>query len=260
MTKKLLKISLIFAGLLSGCIHYYYVPNIQNVPMFTEKDEYRMSVSYGLSESVSTEIQAAYSVTDHLGVMTNWISARGIDNDENSWGTGNFLEGGLGYFRPLGKSGVVELYGGAGGSRQHHQYGIRDFDPYDTTIINNNAGTSVLSFARLFVQPSMGMSWKAFDFAFSTRFCSLFFNKIDNQIDRTRNEYEFNKLDFLVHNRNHLYFEPAITIRCGWDLVKVQLQGSMASYFNSKHYFDDYHITLGIYGAISGKEWKQAEK
>jgi len=227
------------------------------VPLFTGRDEYRMSLYSGVDEaSVSTEVQAAYSVTNHIGLMTNYISTRGIENSDESQGNGNFLEGGAGYFRTLGKSGVFEIYGGAGGSRQNHFYATRDFDPHDTLLYDISAGTSSLSFMRLFVQPSVGLSYDWLEFAFSTRFCRLSYNRIDNQIDRTRNEYEYDKLNSLVNDRNHLYFEPAITIRAGWDHVKIQLQGSIASYFNSNNYFNGYHLSLGIYGAISGKEWK----
>lgn len=64
--------------LLSSCSHYYYVPNVQNVPLFREKNEYRISGSYGFGdESSCAEVQAAYSVSDKIGIMTDFMSAKG---------------------------------------------------------------------------------------------------------------------------------------------------------------------------------------
>jgi hypothetical protein len=245
-------ISLFLVALLSSCSHYYYVPNVQNVPLFREKNEYRISVNYGVGESVCTEVQAAYSVTDKIGVMTNFMSAKGIDNSEDSWGKGNYLDGAIGYYKPLSKSGVFEIYGGIGGSKQHHQYNSEFFDPYNPVPSNSNAGKSDLSFAKLFVQPSLGMTSNGFDLAFSTRLCWLYFNKIDNHIDKLLNEFEFYKLNSIVRNRNFLFVEPALTIRGGWKNVKLQLQGSTATYLNNhKWYFNDYHLSIGLYVTIA---------
>ena len=59
------------------CSHYYYVPNVQNVPLFREKNQYRLSGSYGLgTETKCLEFQGAYSITDKLGIMTNFMSAK----------------------------------------------------------------------------------------------------------------------------------------------------------------------------------------
>jgi hypothetical protein len=250
--KKIL--TLLTAGLLFGCTHYYYVPNVQNVPLFKQNNEYRLSIISGFGESsFSKEIQAAYSVTNHFGVMANIISTKDLGNDVYSWGKGNYFEGAVGYFKPFGKSKVFEIYGGVGGSKQNHQYRPEMID----TI--NSAGTSELSFTRLFLQPSIGLTFNAFDIAFSTRICRLSFNNINNQIDRISNEYEFNKLNSIVQNKNFIFFEPALTIRGGWEYLKVQLQGEIESYFNNgKYSFDEFHISIGLYGAISARYLKNA--
>jgi len=71
------------------------------------------------------------------------------------------------------------------------------------------------------------MTFNGFDFAFSTRFNRLSFNKTKNQIDRTLNQHEFEKLYATAQTKNYLFFEPALTIRGGWKNIrssyKVQL-------------------------------------
>ena len=82
--KKQTAIIILISVLVTGCTQYYYVPNIQNVPLFREKNEYRATVAIGAGdESSCTEIQTAYSVTDNIGVMANFMTAKGA-NSSNS--------------------------------------------------------------------------------------------------------------------------------------------------------------------------------
>lgn len=245
-----------------SCSHYYDVPNVQNVPMFREKNEYRFSGAYGLgTETSCMELQGAYSVTRNIGVMSNFMYAKGIDNHEDSWAKGTYLDAAIGYYKPLQKSGVFEIYGGVGGSTQHHQYINTNFGSGNPPDKNPSAGTSELSFIKIFVQPSIGMTFNGFEFAFSTRFNRLTFNKTDNHIDKLLNEYEFDKLNTTAQTKNFLFFEPALTIRGGWKYLKVQLQGATASYLNNEHYhFDQYHISIGLNVAIVKRYLKDVSK
>ena len=245
-----------------SCSHYYYVPNVQNVPMFREKNEYRLSGTYGLgTETSCLEVQGAYSVTGNFGIMTNFMSAKGIENSAESWAKGSYLDAAIGYYKPLHKSGVFEIYGGVGGSKQHHQYRSEIYDPGNPAYNNFNAGTSDVTFIKIFVQPSIGMTFNGFDFAFSTRFNRLSFNKTDNHIDKLLNEHEFEKLNTTAQTKNFLFFEPALTIRGGWKYLKVQLQGATASYLNNEHYhFDQYHISIGLNVAIAKRYLKDVSK
>ena len=250
------------AAVFCSCSHYYYVPNVQNVPMFREKNEYRLSGTYGLgTETSCLEVQGAYSVTGNFAIMTNFMSAKGIENSAESWAKGSYLDAAIGYYKPLHKSGVFEIYGGVGGSKQHHQYRSEIYDPGNPAYNNFNAGTSDESFIKIFVQPSIGMTFNGFDFAFSTRFNRLSFNKTDNHIDKLLNDHEFEKLNTTAQTKNFLFFEPALTIRGGWKYLKVQLQGATASYLNNEHYhFDQYHISIGLNVAIAKRYLKDVSK
>jgi hypothetical protein len=249
--KKLTITSLIVSVLVCSCTHYYYVPNTQNIPLFREKNEYRFSGTLAEGwESSCKELQAAYSATDHIGLMANFMSARGGDiSDDKNWGKGNYFDCAIGYFKPVHKYGVFEIYGGLGRSNQHHHYIVPFY--MNGTTSSSFGGTSDLSFTKIFVQPSYGFTFNGFDIAASTRICVLSFNNIDNLISGNANEY--NSLNY-ISNRSHLFLEPAITIRGGWKYVKLQLQASTASYANNPDlHFESFHLGIGLYIAIAGR-------
>lgn len=237
--KKLTTITLFLAICLSSCTHYYYVSNTQNMPLFREKNEYRLSATIGEGdESTCIEAQAAYSLTDKIGVMTNFMSAKGGAVSDKDYGKGTYIDGAIGYYKPIGKIGVFEIYGGIGGSNQHHQY--------------SSNSTSDLSFAKFFIQPSFGLTFKLFDIGVSTRLGSLSYNKIENHIDSQLNKLEYDKLNIIARQSNYLFLEPAITVRGGWKYAKVQIQASPASFINKTQlHSEDYHFTIGIYIAIA---------
>jgi hypothetical protein len=249
--KKQLIALLFLPVLFCSCSHYYYVPNTQNVPLFREKNEYRFSGSLaGGEESSSKELQAAYSVTDHIGVMANFMSSKGgTISDNNNWARGNYLDAAIGYFKPVSKCGVFEIYGGIGGSNQHHHYLTSSY--MNGTISSSSGGFSDLSFTKIFVQPSFGFTLNAIDIAASTRICLLSFNSVVNQVSSDMNE--INTLNN-ISDEIHFFLEPAITIRGGWKYVKLQLQASTASYFNNPDLpFESYHISIGLSIAIAGR-------
>src|SRR5688572_358912 len=80
--------------MLSSCTHYYYMPNSQNIPLFEGRNEARLSVKAATGDEVNaTEVQAAYSPVNHLGVMLNYMSARGGASGEDN-GNGRLVEAG----------------------------------------------------------------------------------------------------------------------------------------------------------------------
>jgi hypothetical protein len=259
---KKLTASFLLTILFCSCSHYYYVPNVQNVPLFREKNEYRFSGAYGLgTETSCMELQGAYSITRNLGVMSNFMYAKGIDNHDDSWGKGTYLDAAIGYYKPIKKSGVFEIYSGVGGSTQQHQYRSEIFDSSNPYNGNLSAGTSDLSFIKIFFQPSIGMTFNGFEFAFSTRFNNLTFINIDNNIDKLSNKNEFDRLNSTAQIKNFMFFEPALTIRGGWKYCKVQLQGATASYLNNgRYHFDQYHLTIGLNIAIAKRYLKDESK
>lgn len=246
--KKLLATTFPLAVLLSSCSHYYYVSNVQNVPLFKEKNEYHISGAFGEGdESSCLEVQAAYSATDKIGIMTDFMSAKGGDFSNKNYGKGNYLEGAIGYYKPIKSEGVFEIYGGLGGGNEHHEY---------TSIFENQYyGSSELSLLKLFIQPSFGFTFKAFDIALSTRFSRLSYFNVDNNIYANYNSY--NELNTLS-DKSHYFIEPAITLRGGWKNIKVQFQAVYAGYLNNPRlYFgEETHVSFGIY-IVLAKRYRQ---
>ncbi len=223
------------AVLLSGCTHYYYVPNVQNVPLFKEKNEFRFSGSVGIGdESESYEIQAAHSVSDRIGIMGNFMYAQ--DNyEDNRYGKGSYFDGAIGYYKPIidedSGYGVFEIYGGIGRSTQHHLY--------------DNRARSDLSFIKLFIQPSFGLTTNFLDLAVSTRINRLSFGNANISKPIPSDQICPKELS----GKNYLLLEPAVTARFGWKNVKVQFQLEGVYDLNNSNpdFYEDYHISLGLY-------------
>jgi predicted porin len=224
-------LAILVALLLSSCTHYYYVANVHNVPLFKEKNEYRISGSLGSGdESTCIEVQAAYSVTDKIGIMANYMSAKGGDVTSHNYGSGNYIDGAVGYYKPVGRFGVFETYGGLGLINQRHEY---------------SSGSSDLSSLKFYIQPSFGFTSKFFDIAVSTRFSALTFNIKSNNIS---GNYELsNELNSLSTNVRY-YFEPAITLRAGWQYTKLQFQAAYSGNIihEDMQIGEDYHFSIGI--------------
>lgn len=245
---KLVTTTLFILVVLSSCTHYYYVANVQNVPLFKEKNEFRFSGTYGFGDySSCAEVQTAYSITNSIGIMANYMSAKGGKASDNSnYGRGGYFDGAIGYYKPILEHGVFEIYGGVGGSNQHHQYSSGFYNYY--------AGTSSLSFTKLFVQPSFGFTFNGIDIAASTRICSLSFHQIENQIDRQYAQADYDKLNN-ISKKSYFFLEPAITFRGGWKYVKLQLQAAFTNGLNKGDlsFAEPEHISLGLYIAFAGR-------
>ena len=195
-----------------------YMPNAQNVPLMKEKGEIRANV--GVSN-----YQGSYALTENIGLMLNgqyrnstFTGESGSYNYEYSssrW----LVEGGGGYFKPLGEDGVVEAYGGLG-------YGGVTFD---RSSQDSSGGTQVNSTDRynanmikLFIQPAIGVTSEYADFAFSMRFVGAKFSSIDT-IGYTEQDL-INEQISGVEKPFFAFIEPAITVRGGWKYVKFHTQ------------------------------------
>jgi len=249
---KNLKILILFpAILICSCTHYYYVANVQNVPLFREKNEYHFSGSYGVGMySNCFELQASYSLPYNIGLMANYMNAKGGDVSEKDYGKGNYFEGAIGYYKPFeGFEGVFEIYGGIGGGKQYHEYSTTHFDQWE--VYREYNGSSDLSFSRIFLQPSFGVTFNAFDVALSTRLNRLTFTDINNYITGISDADEVNYL----LEKSHYFIEPALTVRGGWKYVKFQFQALYSGHIgNTEYYFyEGMHYSAGLYFTIANR-------
>jgi hypothetical protein len=242
--------------LLSSCSHYYYVADNQNVPLFKEKNQYRLSGVFGFGdESKCIEAQAAYAISDKIGVLANFMSAWGGDVSDNDYGRGTCLDGGIGYFKPIKDYGVFEIYGGLGGSSQHHEYSGPHYDSFTGTIYTEYDGSSDLAFFKLFIQPSFGVTYSVFDFIASARFSSLSFISVENNI--YGNTYLYDDLNS-ISNNGQFFLEPAATLRGGWEKVKIQAQVSYIWHLNDGDLDigEATHFSIGLVFTLAKKSVK----
>ncbi len=241
--------AVVLAFTLNSCTHYYYIPNAQNVPLFREKNEFQGTLMVGGGNDISTaEVQAAYSITDNLALMTNFMSAKGGEKSNDEWGKGSYIDGAIGYYKPFNEVLVAEVYAGLGTCTQHHVY----------STDNYKNGTADLSFMKYFLQPSIGATFKAFDIAVSTRLSRLSFYDIENNI--TMDNQALYYVDTIAQNKTSYLFEPALTIRGGWKYVKLQLQFSSSKNLTHPNLrFEDSNVSLGLHFTIA-KRYKEIKK
>lgn len=112
MKKSLLFLSFGITLLLSGCVSTY-MPNVPNVPMFTEKGE--LSAGGHVTPKGNITFNTAYAVSDHFAVVLNgsMLNSERRKRDFRH----NLLEAGGGYFTTFGPENnrILEIYGGFGG-------------------------------------------------------------------------------------------------------------------------------------------------
>jgi hypothetical protein len=206
--------------IISSCTHVYYIPKALNVPLFREKNEFRGSVSYGFDEEFSsTDVQAAYAVTDNFAVMTNYMFSNGGHFYEKNKAKLNYFDGAAGYFKTIDNLWVFEIYGGFGAGSQHHEY--YTYHLFSTGNYTFD-GTSDLSFTKSFLQPSFGITLNMLDVGLSSCFSILNFNKLDNAI--SINSIYYGDLHSISQDIQSFLFEPALTVRAGWKYIKLQVQ------------------------------------
>lgn len=246
---KLPLVVLLSAMVNCGCSHYYYVANVQNVPLFQEKEDLRVSAFFGGGdESYSIELQTAYAAGEKVGLMADLMTAWGGKVSDNDYGRGTYVDGAIGYFKPLRETLVFEIYGGIGVSSQHHQYDQVDYNYWTGTIVSQDKGSSRLSFVKVFIQPSLGYKFHAFEAALSARTCLLSYTRIINNSTIA----DLNNIDDKIH---HL-IEPALTMRAGWKNIKLQAQFSISYYLGEPGFFsyEGVHLSGGFVFTIPTKK------
>lgn len=248
-------IPLIWIITILGCVPCYYTPNIQNVPMFKEAKEIRGSFSFQFgSYSSGYNIQTAFSVSNHVGIMLNYhhFSAsydEDIFNNFSKTGRfrGNMGEIGAGYFLGLNYNFMFETYAGIGWG------GVTNEVDEWTYTYKPDYWKSKVNYTRYFLQPAFGWSpVKYFSMAFSTRFCLLDYRKL-----KLYNATSTISLSDLIELDNNPAFliEPALTVRAGGEKVKFQLQTCVSYYPGNEYaYFDPMAVNLGVIFRLSPRK------
>jgi len=253
---KLLISALLSSIVHCSCTHYYYVANVQNIPMLQEKKDLYVSGFMGVGDgSQSIELQTAYAAGEKIGVMADFMTAWRGKVSNNDYKRGTYFDGAIGYFKPLSETLVFEIYGGAGISSQRHEY---EPDDYWTGVVSQYEGSSELSSVKFFIQPSLGFKMQPlfkltkpgfpFEFALSARTCRLSYTRLINNST-------FEDLDH-INEKKHYFIEPALTMRMGGENIKMQFQFSFSAYLGnpSLYFYEEVHLSGGVVFNIPPKK------
>ncbi len=204
--------------ILFGCVTLYK-PNAIHSPLLKEKGELTTSASLGLSGCGLYNVQAAYGLWNHTGVMIDGMyHARHSSNADSSVENLDmfFGEAGAGYFAAFGdsKNGLFQCYSGGG-------YGITTDKV--TTASPPDPEMNAKYFT-LFIQPGMAFTRKYFELAFDMRANYVRLFKIHAYL---YDQFEWWNTDFKFYSDTALYFmnlEPTVTARAGGEKWKGVMQ------------------------------------
>ena len=256
--KKITIVILIMA--LTGCAHYYYAPNAANIPLFKEKNTFKLKGGYSGDYYDGSDIQMAYSASKNIGVMVNSFFATETETVQgifsNTWshdesGKGSYIEAAVGYYQPFGehKVWIFETYGGAGVGGESHIYA--------------SSQSSKLHLTKYFIQPSLGYSAKKghLEVGLSSRFSALNLKVTHSDLSMQSNESEKHNLDYISLHPASILWEPSLMIAAGGEYVKFYLQATLSNNLNN-HYLpmDEGNMSVGIKVALKNSHRKNTTK
>ncbi len=198
-----------------------YIPNGANTPMFSRKGEAQINASVGSG----INIQGAYAVTDHFGIMANGYytnSTEDSGSNDTRKGSGQLFEGGIGYYNKSGAGLAFETYAGAG-------FGSVSIDRATSAPL---AATKFeASAVKFFIQPTIGYSGKNFEIGLTPRLTMLNYQKPATTYSKADLAvYKFVDID----QTNWMFFEPMLTIRGGGERLKGQIQAGHSFKINKE--------------------------
>jgi hypothetical protein len=210
-----------------SCTHVYYSPNSGNVPLFKKKGEARINGYYSLGSTITDnikggEVQAAYAVSNHVGVMLNtaFMGASNGSGSQKDAGNGSLIEAGAGYYKPLRKNYVFETYGGVGLGSVKNEY--------------STGGSSKINFSKFFVQPSFGYSITNFDIGLVSKFSFVNMTINHSTFPNGNDPFKTYDIDYIKANPFSVLWEPSLFLRIGFKTVKAQFQYTPSYNLNNK--------------------------
>lgn len=192
-----------------------------------------MAKELELTDSGLYNLQSAYAITNHIGIMMDGMyHNRHISSADSSVEKLNmfFGEAGAGYFSTFGKkkNGLFQCYGAGG-------YGVTSDKIDNTKQLYPEVNAKYLN---IFIQPGLAFSNKNFELALDLRvnYINLF-----NIHASLYDKFEWWNTDFHYYSDSSLYFinlEPTLTMKAGGEKLKGFLQlGVTVPTINSHSYF-----------------------
>ncbi|MCF2444495.1 hypothetical protein L0657_11055 [Dyadobacter sp. CY345] len=206
--------TLIFCAtaLLSGCSPYYYSPNKVNIPNLRERNDMRLDAGFGGGWIMKgADLQAAYAITSHVGIMANGALTGSRESSTNfserEYTKSRYLEAGLGYFTKFeeNQNWALEIFGGGGMG----DYKVR-YDPEKLARLNMN---------KFFIQPSLSYSLprKNIEFGIGSKFSGVDYNLKSATILDT---YDFERVARIVNRSLVVFWEPSFRFSAGSETIK----------------------------------------
>lgn len=221
---------------LAACSPKYYAPNPQQIPAFHQKGEMAFSAAVGSDNR--TDIQAAYAVGENIAVQVQGAFFTKEEEEETGdYGNGYLAEAGVGYYLPFAADKLVfESYLQTGFGHVSNNF------PSTLAAHPNTTGIIDANLSRVGIQPSLTFTHKIVDVALSSRVSLLHYSNIRGDL----NFFDEPQADYLENEKNHVLFEPAFTLRLGYDKFKVQLQlGLSVNMSNSSFRQSDAWSSIG---------------
>jgi hypothetical protein len=189
--------------LFSSCAAFY-VPNVVNAPLLSEKGEGIAQLNAGFN---GYDLQAAYAPINHLGVMVNSSFGYSESVSKKDFHRHALIEGGLGFFTKIGDSNWhYELYGGGGIG---HSTGLSTgtFISYQEDFVDGDV-------LKYFAQSSLGRKGDHFIFAMTLK--AVNFQGFN--VKTSQNFYHTPK--YVANN----FIEGALSFKAGGKKLKANSQ------------------------------------
>lgn len=233
-------LNVLFAGLLMGIFSACYTPRFvnspsaHNVPILAKKNDSKLSFNYSTNADTRStsdqysrnrsngfDIQAAYAITNNIGIQTSYFSryeltnGGGVDDDLYSKSVVKYnrhlFEFGAGYFTPIDQKGKIlfQVFGGFGVGRFTFTDNGKDNLQIDYSRFHNADVT------KYYIDPAITFrSKEIFAASISTRFSFVKFRNVQTNYNAV--EKQFFKLDS-INRFTSVFFEPAFVNSYGFN-------------------------------------------
>ncbi len=214
-----------------------YVPNKVNTGLFSEKGEIHAEIAVG---DQGVDIQGAAALSDHVLVTANGSFRNStFESSSNSFETSStktgrrrhqIFEVGTGYYHTWSSGLTVEAVFGYGhGQVKKAKLGFSTPETPGVNLLDPESGLADATFNKYFFQPSIGITSKYVDFAYSNKVASLNLRQANKRFD-------------------NLVWEPAMTARFGAERVKFTGQIGLSIHLEEaiEYTHDSFFLSVGV--------------
>ncbi|MFM9945650.1 MAG: hypothetical protein ACKVQB_10510 [Bacteroidia bacterium] len=248
--------------LVESCSLKFYAPTTAATPLFRQKGEAQLSGSLGNGDEINQSLQGqfAYAFDSSVAVYGTLYSAKGgVEKENQTSGKGSQFELGIGYFNTLTRKTSYEIYGGfAYGSSAYNTYRTYESKTKDTRQFPVYVNST---FIKPFVQGNYGYRSPYFDAILNLRLGYLNIKEpgeLESNMDTSYVGVPNEDVDRVKSAPNSFLVEPGITLRFGYEPLKLQLHTGWS--FNSngdKYPQENIVFSVGLVGMLNSATKKK---